>query len=86
MIDNENVLNKVLQCEFNFYCQRYFQKLVINGETMSEKQILLFNENYLGPITRVSGENEKLVSSFFNSMINLTRHTVDKESFQKGLL
>lgn len=53
---------------------------------MSEKQILLFNENYLGPITRVSGENEKLVSSFFNSMINLTRHTVDKESFQKGLL
>lgn len=53
---------------------------------MSEKQILLFNENYLGPITRISGENEKIVSSFFNSMINLTRHTVDKESFQKGLL
>lgn len=48
--------------------------------------MLFFNENYLGPVTKISKKNEKHIESFFKNLIQLTKKIEDKESFEKGIL
>lgn len=81
-MDNETLITKILQCDFPYYCERHFQKIVINGETLKTSQILTFNENFLGTVTKVQKKDEKTIVKFFNQLMKIARNISTKEDFE----
>ena len=43
-IENEYLINSILTADFKYYCEKNFKEVVVNGDKLTTKQILQFNE------------------------------------------
>lgn len=43
-IENEYLINSILTSDFKYYCEKNFKEVVVNGDKLTTKQILQFNE------------------------------------------